>query len=106
MTAPMRRSPRLAMPSASDARGSCHFSCTPRTLAVASRSSPTLRRSSASVFWPNHWNGVCGFGTNPPTLAVMEAREVWVRPSAAQFLASSAMPRVSSSVSVGRPVRK
>ena len=23
--------------------------------------------SSATPFWPNHWNGVCGFGTNPPT---------------------------------------
>ena len=30
ITAPMRRSPRLAMPSASVARGSCHLSWTPR----------------------------------------------------------------------------
>jgi hypothetical protein len=29
-----------------------------------------LRASSATVFWPNHWKGVNGFGTNPPTLAV------------------------------------
>ena len=94
------------MPSASVARGSCHFSCTPRALAVASRSSPTLRRSSATVFWPNHWNGVWALGTKPPTLTVTDARPVWRLPIATQFLASSAMPRVSSSVSVGRPMRK
>ena len=57
------RCPRPATPA-----GSCHFSCTPRALAVASRSRPILRRSSATVFWPNHWNGVCGLGTKPPTL--------------------------------------
>ena len=30
----------------------------------------TLRRSSSMVFCPNHWNGVCALGTNPPTEAV------------------------------------
>ena len=33
-----------------------------------------MRRSSTSVFCPNHWNGVCGLGTNPPTDTVTEAR--------------------------------
>ena len=32
------------------------------------------RRSSAVVFWPNHWNGVCGLGTNPPRLTVTLVR--------------------------------
>ena len=65
-----------------------------------------MRRSSASVFWPNHWNGVNGLGTKPPTETVMDGLPVWVLPSSTQFRASRAMPRVSSSVSVGRPVRK
>ena len=30
----------------------------------------TLRCSSSTPFWPNHWNGVCAFGTKPPTDAV------------------------------------
>ena len=84
MTAPMRRSPRLAMPSAIDARGSCHLRLTPLGLvalpARSSRSSPILRRSSTSVFWPNHWNGVCGLGTNPPTDTVTDAPLLWLRP--------------------------
>ena len=29
-----------------------------------------MRRSSTSVFWPNHWKGVNGFGTNPPSETV------------------------------------
>ena len=65
-----------------------------------------MRRSSGTVFWPNHWNGVWGLGTKPPTLAVTLARFVYRLPIATQLLASSAMPRVSSSVSVGRPTRK
>ena len=65
-----------------------------------------MRRSSATVFWPNHWNGVCGLGTKPPTDTVTDARLVWRLPRATQRRASSAMPSVSSSVSVGRPVRK
>ena len=55
---------------------------------------------------PNHWNGVCGFGTKPPTETVTEAEELYFFPSSTQLRPSSAMPRVSSSVSVGRPVRK
>jgi hypothetical protein len=106
MTAPMRRSPREAMPSARVARASCHLSCTPFALVVASRRIPILRRSSSTVFWPNHWNGVCALGTNPPTLAVMLARFVYRLPIATQLRASSAMPSVSASVSVGSPVRK
>ena len=31
-----------------------------------------MRRSSSSVFMPNHWNGVNAFGTKPPTLTVTE----------------------------------
>ena len=65
-----------------------------------------MRCSSAPVFCPNHWNGVCGLGTNPPTLAVTDARPLWRRPSSTQLRASSAMPSVSSSVSVGNPMRK
>ena len=72
----------------------------------SSRSSPTLRRSSRTPFWPNHWNGVCAFGTNPPTDAVQLAFLVCVRPIFTTSRASSAIPRVSTSVSVGRPVRK
>ena len=75
-TRPTRRSPRLASPSTSEAAGSCHLSCTPRALWVASRSNWIFRRISAMVFWPNHWNGVCAFGTNPPTDTVTEARLV------------------------------
>jgi hypothetical protein len=75
-------------------------------LAGGVRSRLILRRSSATVFCPNHWNGVNGLGTNPPTLTVTDARLVWCLPISTQFGASSAMPRVSSSVSVGRPVRK
>ena len=63
------RGPRPASPS-----GSCHLSCTPRALRSASRSRPTLRCSSATVFWPNHWNGVNGLGTKPPTDTVTDAR--------------------------------
>ena len=43
----------------------------PGPLRVASLRRLTLRRSSSSVFCPNHWNGVCGLGTNPPTEAEM-----------------------------------
>ncbi len=64
------------MPSASVARGSCHLSCTPLALWVAVRSRFTLRCSSSIVFCPNHWNGVCALGTNPPTLTVTLARFV------------------------------
>ena len=32
-----------------------------------------MRRSSTSVFMPNHWNGVNALGTNPPTLTVTDA---------------------------------
>ena len=65
-----------------------------------------MRDSSSTEFWPNHWNGVCGFGTNPPTDTVQLAPFVCFRPTWTTFFASSAMPRVSTSVSVGRPVRK
>ena len=59
------------------------------------------------VFWPNHWNGVNGLGTNPPTDRVTEALWPWYfLPISTTLRPSSAMPRVSSSVSVGRPVRK
>ena len=102
----MRRSPRLAIASATVAAGSCHLRLTPPALRVALRTRSTLRCSSASVFCPNHWNGVCGLGTKPPRLTVTDARRVWRLPIATQLRASSAMPSVSSSVSVGSPVRK
>ena len=70
MTAPIRRSPRLTMPSTAVALGSCHRMVRPRTGRAASRSRWTLRVSSSMVFWPNHWNGVWTLGTNPPTEAV------------------------------------
>ena len=43
---------------------------------------------------------------NPPTEAVTDAPRWWRRPISTQLRARSAMPRVSSSVSVGSPVRK
>ena len=39
------------------------------------------------MFWPNHWNGVKGFGTKPPTDTVTEAFWVWRRPISTQFRA-------------------
>ena len=105
ITRPMRRSPRLRMPSTKLASGSCQRSCAPDRRSE-SRSRPTLRCSSGTPFWPNHWNGVCALGTNPPTETVQLAREVERRPIATTLRASSAMPRVSSSISVGRPTRK
>ena len=73
MTGPSRRSPRLTRPSMRLALGSCHLRLHAlRAPFAASRSRPTLRRSSSSVFMPNHWNGVNAFGTNPPTLTVTE----------------------------------
>ena len=65
-----------------------------------------MRRSSTSVFIPNHWNGVKAFGTNPPTLTVTEPLWPCSLASSTQRRASSTMPRVSSSVSVGSPTRK
>ena len=65
-----------------------------------------MRRSSTSVFMPNHWNGVNALGTNPPTLTVTEPLWPLALASSTQRRASSMMPRVSSSVSVGSPVRK
>ena len=65
-----------------------------------------MRRSSSTVFWPNHWNGVNGLGTKPPSDTVTDGLLVCFLPISTQLRASSPMPRVSSSVSVGRPVRK
>jgi hypothetical protein len=48
-----------------------------------------LRPSSSTVFCPNHWNGVNGLGTNPPTDAFTEAPRVWERPISTQLRASS-----------------
>ena len=96
-----RRAPRPAL-----ALGSCQVSCTPLALRPASRSSEILRCSSSAVFWPNHWNGVNGLGTKPPTDALTDAPLVWLRPISTQLRARSRMPSVSSSVSEGRPVRK
>jgi hypothetical protein len=93
------------MPSANVASGSCQRSWAP-DLRNPSRSNPTLRCSSSTPFWPNHWNGVCGLGTNPPADTVAVAPLVWRRPIATTLRASSAMPRVSSSISVGNPIRK
>ena len=89
------------MPSANVAAGSCQRSCAPVRLRRSSRSSQILRRSSSTPFWPNHWNGVCAFGTKPPTDAVQLAFFVYLRPIFTTSRASSAMPSVSSSISVG-----
>ena len=58
--------------------------------------------------WPTHWNGVCGFGTNPPidTVQRMSRVPVTSRPVAMTFFARSAICSTSSSVSVGRPHMK
>jgi hypothetical protein len=55
-----------------------------------------------------HWNGVCGFGTNPPMLTVqrMSRLPLTSRPTSITRLASSAICSTSSSVSVGRPHMK
>ena len=60
------------MPSAVVAAGSCHLTLTPPIRRVALRTRLILRWSSSSVFWPNHWNGVCGLGTKPPRLTVTD----------------------------------
>ena len=73
---------------------------------MESRSKKTLRCSSVTVFCPNHWKGVNGLGTNPPSDTVTDGFLVWGLPSSTQLRASSPMARVSSSVSVGSPVRK
>ena len=65
----MRRSPRLASPSATEALGSCQRMVRPRVPFASARSRATLRASSAAVSMPNHWKGVWGFGTKPPTEA-------------------------------------
>ena len=107
ITRPMRRSPRLAMPSATVAAGSCHLRLTLRALCVArahaARSCAAARRrcsgrttGTACAAWARSRRGS----------TVTDARSVWRRPIATQLRASSAMPSVSSSVSVGRPVRK
>ena len=56
--------------------------------------------------WPNHWKGVCGLGTNPPTEATTVTDLEWRRPISTQCLPSSAMPMTSSSRSVGSPIKK
>ena len=58
------------------------------------------------MFCPNHWNGVNGLGTKPPRDTVTDGLLVWALPSSTQLRARSPMPRVSASVSVGKPVRK
>ena len=66
----------------------------------------TFRRVSSTPFCPNHWNGVWAFGTKPPTDTVQLACFVNCLPTFTTLRASSAMPSVSSSISVGRPTRK
>jgi hypothetical protein len=55
-----------------------------------------------------HWNGVCGFGTNPPidTVHRMSLVPVAARPALITSWASRAIWSTSSSVSVGRPHMK
>ncbi len=97
MTGPIRRSPRLTMPSAAVALGSCHRMVRPRTGRAASLSRWTLRVSSSMVFCPNHWNGVWTLGTNPPTEAVT-VTPLWYRwPMATHCWPEPTMPRMSSS---------
>ena len=73
ITAPIRRSPRLAIPSARVARASCQRSWTPFSRRSCPWSRPILSRSSPTVSCRAHWNGVWALGTKPPTLAVAEA---------------------------------
>ena len=81
ITAPIRRSPRLAMPSASVALGSCHRN---GHAADTAGPRPSAGRpcgcSSSIVFCPNHWNGVWALGTKPPTDAVTVTPLVWRAP--------------------------
>ena len=81
------------------------MSCTPFAELAPSRSSEVLQAQLVGVFWPNHWNGVNGLGTNPPTDAFTVTPLVWRRPMSTQLRARSRMPSVSSSVSDGSPVK-
>ena len=81
---------------------------TSRSPRMASRS---LARRASVASWSScaaHWNGVCGFGTNPPidTVQRMSREPVTVRPVRITSRARSAICRTSSSVSVGRPHMK
>ena len=80
-------------------------------LLVGADESRSFCSRSSVVSWSScdaHWNGVCGFGTNPPidTVQRMSRRPETSRPVAMTFLARSAISSTSSSVSVGRPHMK
>ena len=80
----------------------------PRSAFTAWRS---LRSRSSTVSGSHcaaHWNGVCGFGTNPPIEIVhrMSLRPLACRPARMTFFAISAICSTSSSVSVGSPHMK
>ena len=107
MTGPRRRSPRLTRPSTRVAFGSCHLSCTPWSRRASSRSRLILRLQLR--------DGVLAEPLERRERLGHEAADrhrdrralgVVPCPISTQLRASSAMPRVSSSVSVGRPVRK
>jgi hypothetical protein len=75
---------------------------------IASRSFASRSSVCSAPSWPHHWNGVCGLGTKPPidTVQRMSRRPLTRRPVSITFLASSAIWRTSSSVSVGSPHMK
>ena len=80
-------------------------------LVVRGRRRAASAAGASVVSWSScdaHWNGVCGFGTNPPidTVQRMSRRPETSRPVAITFLARSAISSTSSSVSVGRPHMK
>jgi hypothetical protein len=74
---PPRSPPEPAVTPAHDALGHrglrvVPLELTPCSRRVASRSRLILRCSSSLVFCPNHWNGVNGLGTKPPTDTVTD----------------------------------
>ena len=90
------------MPSSSESRASCQRNSIFRRPSWW-RSSAWRARVSSSESCPAHWKGVCGLGEKVDTLAVTLSRP----PAAAATRAeSSAMPRTSSSVSLGSPIMK
>ena len=106
MTRPIRRSPRLTMPSANVACGSCHFTwaLVPR---VASRSMRDLAVAARRRCSGRTTGTACAASarTRRPTPCSSPA-SCSLRPMSTTLFASSAIPSVSSSISVGRPVRK
>ena len=76
---------------------------------VACSSSCWRRVTSPSSSWGAHWKGVCALGTK--TATEMDTETPLLGPSISRPICTTrsavcGMPRMSSSVSVGRPIMK